>query len=79
MYNFYPALFFIALQSLLLGLLKRQVGEEVAHQGFPGFETAQIVLGTRNHELQTRHWVPQSPYKDCTNSAACSSTLGRCR
>ncbi len=57
LYHFYPALFFIARQSLLFGLRKRQVGEEVTHQRSHGSETAQIILATLDQELQTKHWV----------------------
>jgi len=54
---FYPAVCFVEMQSLLLCLLSCQVGEEVAHQGLFGFETAQIVLCTLGHQVQTYQWV----------------------
>src|SRR6266568_3136479 len=40
---FYPAVFFVEMPSLLLCLLTRHIGEEVAHQGLFGMEMTQIV------------------------------------
>ena len=57
--HFYPAVFIVELQSLLLCLLSCQVGEQVAHQGLFGIESAQIVLCTLDHQLQTCQWVTE--------------------
>ena len=57
--HFYPAVFFVEIQSLLLPFFTRQIGEEVAHQGLFGFVPAQIVLRTLDHQLQTYQWVPE--------------------
>jgi hypothetical protein len=57
--QFYPAVFIVEIQSLLLCLFSCQVGEEVAHQGLFGFVPAQIVLCTLDHQVQTYQWVTQ--------------------
>ena len=56
---FYPAVFIVEIQSVLLCLLTRQVWKEVAHQGLFGFVPAQIVLCTLDHQVQTYQWVPE--------------------
>ncbi|MFL5664578.1 MAG: hypothetical protein ACJ8BW_25010 [Ktedonobacteraceae bacterium] len=52
-------MFFVEIQALLLCLLTRQIGEDVAHQGLFGFIPAKVILGTLAHQSQTSRWVPE--------------------
>ena len=46
-------------QPVLSRLLRRQIGQKVAHQGLSGFVAAQIVLRTFAQEGQTGQRVPK--------------------
>ena len=51
-------MFFVETPSLLLCLVTRHIGQQVAHQGLFGMETPQVVLGPLDHELQADQGVP---------------------
>ena len=54
---------FAEMQPMVLCLLSRQIGEEVAYQGLFCFVAAQVVLRAVDHHLQPYQWVIHRRYQ----------------
>src|SRR2546429_2558704 len=73
--HFYPAVFIVEMQSLLLCLLSCQVGEEVAHQGLFGLYRRRLSCARSIINCRPTTGSPSVSCKDCKTPAARSSTL----